>query len=54
MITHVAVKYGDTVYSLPPPNRHHNVLWTMPPGKARRGVQGFLRDGVCSFLMNGS
>ncbi len=27
MITHVAVRFQGVVYSLPSPNRHHNVIW---------------------------
>jgi hypothetical protein len=57
MITHVAVLATDgTLYSLPAPNRHHNVLHTFGPrleGPAkvalRGGEQGFLVDGV-TFL----
>jgi hypothetical protein len=46
-ITKAAVEYGDTVYSLDPPNRHHHVLWLIAervPGAERpiRGVQGFV------------
>lgn len=26
-ITHVAIRFKGTVYSLPPPNRHHHVIW---------------------------
>lgn len=26
MITHVAIKVNGTVYSLPAPNRHHDVI----------------------------
>jgi hypothetical protein len=26
MITHVAIRYNDKVYSLPAPNRHHHVI----------------------------
>lgn len=53
-ITHVAVVRNGVAYSLPAPNRHHNVLWSMPP-KVRdaddetesRDVQGFLlEDGT--------
>lgn len=26
-ITHVAVRFNGQIYSLPPPNRHHDVIW---------------------------
>jgi hypothetical protein len=26
-ITHVAIRFNGVVYSLPKPNRHHNVIW---------------------------
>lgn len=26
-ITHVAIRYMGTIYSLPAPNRHHHVIW---------------------------
>ncbi len=26
MITHVAIRFQDQIYSLPAPNRHHNVI----------------------------
>lgn len=46
MITHVAIKRGVKVYSLPAPNRHHHVLWEMPLPcfNDEDGVQGFLDD----------
>lgn len=25
-ITHVAIRFGGSIYSLPPPNRHHDVI----------------------------
>jgi len=44
MITHVAIKYNDVVYSLPKPNRHHHVIRSIPGGIAGPDVQGFLTD----------
>jgi hypothetical protein len=51
MITHVAIKRNGKVYSLPPPNRHHDVLYSMPEEEQgvsdeveARDVQGFLDD----------
>lgn len=47
MITEVAIKIGTTIYSLPAPNRHHNIIWKL----AEEGIelpdddiQGFLTD----------
>jgi len=52
-ITHAAVRFRGVVYSLPPPNRHHHVLWLIVE---RTGVeyvdseeQGFL-DEAGEFL----
>ena len=42
-ITHVAIKYNGTIYSLPAPNRHHNVI-QMIGGVYGNDVQGFLDD----------
>ena len=50
MITAAAVKYRGKVYSLPPPARHHNVLWDIHKQTdedildSRRMVQGFIDD----------
>jgi hypothetical protein len=47
MITHVAIKLGETIYSLPAPNRHHHVLSEMHYQgltDTDRGAQGFLDD----------
>ena len=48
MITHVAImRYSGEVFSLPPPNRHHNVLWLIAERQVEGDEQGFLRhDGV--------
>lgn len=27
MITHVAIRFRNEIYSLPPPNRHHHIIW---------------------------
>ena len=43
MITHVAIKYNGTIYSLPAPNRHHDVI-RMIGGISGPDVQGFLTD----------
>jgi ethanolamine utilization microcompartment shell protein EutL len=40
-ITHVALKDGNKIYSLPAPNRHHNVIG-MIGGTHGQEVQGFL------------
>lgn len=42
-ITHVAIKVGNKVYSLPSPNRHHDVI-RMIGNEADRGIQGFLDE----------
>lgn len=47
-ITHVALKDGNKVYSLPAPNRHHNVI-SMMGGTHGQEVQGFL-DANGTFL----
>lgn len=47
MITRVAVKHRGTVYSLPPPNRHHHVIVfiVLDVGAlAEDNEQGFLDD----------
>ncbi len=53
MITHVAIKYTGRTYSLPKPNRHHNVIRPISQenGEGIKGpdVQGFL-DNYGSFL----
>lgn len=42
-ITHVAIKYGSKVYSLPKPNRHHHIIRMI--GRMRGpNTQGFLDD----------
>lgn len=43
MITHVAIKYKDKVYSLPQPWRHHDVIRQIG-GIYGPDVQGFLTD----------
>lgn len=45
-ITHVAVRRNGRTYSLPAPNRHHDVLWSIPKWdtKEERDIQGFLDD----------
>lgn len=40
-ITHVAIKYANKVFSLPAPNRHHDVI-RMIGGVSGPDVQGFL------------
>jgi hypothetical protein len=48
MITHVAIKYDGKIYSLPAPNRHHNVIRMIAEengvGIIGPDVQGFLDD----------
>lgn len=55
-ITHVAVQYAGRVWSLPAPNRHHDVLRHIAreTGDGIRGsdVQGFL-DDAGRFLRRG-
>lgn len=51
-ITHVAVSIAGTVYSLPAPNRHHNVLHYMKARGLREygnEIQGFV-DESGNFL----
>jgi hypothetical protein len=49
-ITHVAVRFKGKVWSLPPPNRHHNVLWKIAEETGEKMVdvggenQGFLDE----------
>jgi len=47
-ITHVAIKYANKVFSLPAPNRHHDVI-RMIGGVYGPDVQGFL-DANGTFL----
>lgn len=46
MITHVAIQYAGKTYSLPAPNRHHDVIRLIAAengvGIAGPDVQGFL------------
>lgn len=52
MITHVAIRFQGKVWSLPPPNRHHDVIRFIAAETgvsyvdARDDDQGFLADGV--------
>jgi hypothetical protein len=48
MITHVAILFRGEVYSLPAPNRHHNVIRHIVETTGVKyvgGSQGFLIDG---------
>lgn len=36
-LTHVAIRQGGVVYSLPAPHRHHHILWIL---SKRRGNEG--------------
>ncbi len=51
MITHVAIRFQGKVYSLPPPNRHNDVIRLIVDQTgvkyvdARDDDQGFLIDG---------
>lgn len=53
MITHVAIQYNGRTYSLPKPNRHHDIIRLIykETGKGIDGpdVQGFL-DNYGNFL----
>lgn len=42
-ITHVAIKYDGKIYSLPKPNRHHDVI-RMIGGISGPDVQGFVDE----------
>lgn len=50
MITHVAIRFHGKIYSLPAPNRHHNIIWDMvakgqsSPGMWDGSEQGFLDE----------
>lgn len=51
MITHVAIRFQGKIYSLPAPNRHHDVIRLIAAETgvksvdAREDDQGFLIDG---------
>lgn len=51
-ITHVAIRFKEVIYSLPKPNRHHNVIRHIIETtgvkfvNAREDDQEFLVDGV--------
>lgn len=54
LITHVAIIFKmfgeDKIYSLPRPNRHHNVIWDIVEKTGVRyvsGKQGFLDSNGC-------
>jgi len=45
MITHVAIKdINGKIWSLPRPNRHHNIFIFYKDAMLKSGIQGFLRD----------
>lgn len=52
MITHVAIRFQGKIYSLPAPNRHHDVIRLIieqtgaKTVDAREDDQGFLANGV--------
>ncbi len=52
MITHVAIRFQGKIWSLPAPNRHHNVVrhiveqTGVTSVDAREDDQGFLIDGT--------
>lgn len=54
-ITHVAIRFNGIVYSLPPPNRHHNIIWKIVEETGATHVdshgddQGFL-DSAGNYL----
>ena len=43
-ITGVAVMYGGKMYSLPRPNRHHDVIRSIPGGVKGPDRQGFILE----------
>lgn len=43
LIVGVAIRCANATYSLPRPNRHHNVIHSVP-GDTSEGEQGFLLD----------
>ncbi|CAB4196687.1 hypothetical protein UFOVP1290_207 [uncultured Caudovirales phage] len=50
MITHVAIKFRDILYSLPKPNRHHHIISDIVEKTGveyvsfEESIQGFLDD----------
>jgi len=44
MIVGVAVMYAGRVYHLPKPNRHHDVIRSIPGGVKGPDIQGFILD----------
>ena len=49
MITHVAIIRDGIIYSLPKPNRHHNIFAIMPPLDEDGDIEGFI-DNNGKFL----
>ena len=55
LITHVAIRFNGRIYSLPAPNRHHNVIWKIAEDTRVKTVdahgddQGFL-DSTGKYL----
>ena len=43
-ITHVAIRFKDKIYSLPEPNRHHNVIWMIAKEEGVTSVTGIAGD----------
>jgi hypothetical protein len=37
-LTHVAIRQGGVVYSLPAPHRHHHILWILAKRRGNEGV----------------
>ena len=37
-LTHVAIRSGGVVYSLPAPHRHHHILWVLAKRRGNEGV----------------
>lgn len=44
LITHVAIRFGGTIYSLPAPNRHHNVIWKIVEETGVKTVDAYGED----------
>jgi hypothetical protein len=52
MITHVAIRFQDKVWSLPAPNRHHDVIRHIVKETGVKSVD--VREDDQGFLVNGA
>lgn len=52
-LTHVAIRSGGIVYSLPAPNRHHHILWILAKRRGNEGVPDVADEYLLSETQDG-